>query len=112
MDALNSKWRAKLIGVSTDRENPMTGQNSGVVITLYKNEEILREEIDAQIAFTDLYTAWDSVTDRFCRQRSFCGGLASVFANTTSVEADFSILKWEVDANRADLTHLSIEGIF
>jgi hypothetical protein len=44
--------------------------------------------------------------------RSFCGGLATVFANTTSVESDFSILKWELDDNRTALMHMSLEGIF
>jgi hypothetical protein len=44
--------------------------------------------------------------------RAFCGGLASAFANTTSVESDFSILKCEKDAYRMCLMALSVEGIF
>jgi hypothetical protein len=38
--------------------------------------------------------------------------LAIVFPSTTSIESDFSILKWEMDANRTGLMHLSLEGIF
>jgi hypothetical protein len=38
--------------------------------------------------------------------------LATVFPNRTSVESDFTILKWEMDANRTGLMHLSLEGIF
>ncbi len=38
--------------------------------------------------------------------------LATVLANTTFVESDFSILKWELDENRTALMHLSLEGIF
>jgi hypothetical protein len=34
MDALYSKWRSKLIGVSTDGENTMTGRHAGVVTRL------------------------------------------------------------------------------
>jgi hypothetical protein len=34
MDALYSKWRSKLIGVSTDGENTMTGRHAGVVTCL------------------------------------------------------------------------------
>ncbi|CAK9872571.1 unnamed protein product [Sphagnum jensenii] len=34
MDALYNKWRAKLIGVSTDGENTMTGRHAGVVTRL------------------------------------------------------------------------------
>jgi hypothetical protein len=36
----------------------------------------------------------------------------TMLANTTSVESDFSILKWELDENRTTLIHLSLEGIF
>jgi len=31
----------------------------------------------------------------FEQLRMFCGGWANAFANTTSVESDFNILKWE-----------------
>jgi hypothetical protein len=34
MDTLYSKWRSKLIGVSTDGENTMTGHHAGVVTRL------------------------------------------------------------------------------
>jgi hypothetical protein len=34
MDALYSKWRSKLISVSTDSENTMTGRHAGVVTRL------------------------------------------------------------------------------
>lgn len=45
---------------------------------------------------TSFDDAWDKV--KGCDYlRGFCGGLATAFANTTSVESDFSILKWEVD---------------
>jgi hypothetical protein len=43
---------------------------------------------------------------------AFVSGLATVFANTTSVESDFSILKWEMDKNQTSLMHLSLEDIF
>ncbi len=35
-----------------------------------------------------------------------------MFTNTTSVESNFSILKWEMDENRTYLMHLSLEGVF
>jgi hypothetical protein len=34
MDVLYSKWRVKLIGMSTNGENTMTGQHAGVVIRI------------------------------------------------------------------------------
>ena len=48
---------------------------------------------------------------RFEILRDFCGGIATVFANTTSVESDFSILGWEKDKFRLSITDLSLEGI-
>jgi hypothetical protein len=61
---------------------------------------------------TTFNDAWDYVLGRFEHLRLFCGGLATVLANITSVESDFSVLKWEMDDNRTALMHLSLEGIF
>jgi hypothetical protein len=36
----------------------------------------------------------------------------TVFANITSVESNFSTLKWEMDDNRTALMHVLLEGIF
>ena len=41
----------------------------------------------------------------------FCGGIATMFANTASVESDFSTLGWEMDDHRLSMTDLSLEGI-
>ncbi|CAK9275998.1 unnamed protein product [Sphagnum jensenii] len=44
MDALYNKWRAKLIGVSTDGENTMMGRHAGVVTRLVDcaNHDVMR----------------------------------------------------------------------
>jgi hypothetical protein len=56
------------------------------------------------------------MTPGMCRRsdrlRAFCGSLATVFPNTTAVESDFSILKWEMDEFHTALMHLSLEGKF
>lgn len=51
------------------------------------------------------------VDGRFHILRDFNGGIATIFANTASVESDFSILDWEKDAFRLSITDLSLEGI-
>ena len=43
--------------------------------------------------------------------RDFCGGIATVLANTATVESDFSILGWEKDEYRKCLSDLALEGI-
>jgi hypothetical protein len=62
-----------------------------------------------QIDFSD---AWKtpSIKDRFPELMEFCGGLVSPFPNT-AVESDFSILKWEKDLHRSNITPFSLEGI-
>ena len=74
-------------------------------------EVAVREAIDKHEAHTLFNDEWDCVP-LFKRLRSFCGGLAIVFPNTTSVESDFSILKWELDERRIALMHLSLAGNF
>jgi hypothetical protein len=82
------------------------------LLKLYASNIILRGIIDKHNDMTSFNDAWDCVLGQFDHLRSFCGGLATVFANTTSIESDFSILKWEMDDNRTTLMHLSLEGIF
>ncbi len=72
----------------------------------------MRDIIDKHNHTTMFNDAWDCALGWFERLCSFCGGLATVLANTTSIESDFSILKWELDENRTALMHLSFEGIF
>jgi hypothetical protein len=82
------------------------------LLKLYHSDTIIRNAIDKHDHKTSFNDAWCLAPGRFDHLRSFCGGLATVFANTTSVESDFSILKWEMDDNRTGLMHLSLEGIF
>jgi hypothetical protein len=41
----------------------------------------------------------------------FCGGLASPFPNTAIVESDFSVLKWEKDLHRSNITPFHLKGL-
>ena len=41
--------------------------------------------------------AWDLVGPRYKDLQNFCGGLATVFPSTWTVESDFSVVKWEKD---------------
>jgi hypothetical protein len=54
---------------------------------------------------------WDVVKGRFSGLRQFCGGLATVFPNTTAVESDFLMVKWEKNDTRTSLTSLALAGI-
>lgn len=54
---------------------------------------------------------WAPLDNRFRLQRQFCGGLASAFPGTATVESDFSVLKWDYDEFRTSHTEVSLEGI-
>jgi hypothetical protein len=59
----------------------------------YVSDQVLPAAIDLHDSTTSLESAWDSAPSRFFHLRAFFGGLATVFANTTPFENDFSILK-------------------
>jgi hypothetical protein len=73
---------------------------------------VVKTKIDQYDHTTSTNSAWDDLKGRLEALRAFSGNLATGFANTTSVESDFSILKRENDDNRKAMTNLSQEGIF
>jgi hypothetical protein len=76
------------------------------------NESWLKNVVAKHNHTVTFDAAWDDLKGQFSYLRAFVGGLATAFANTTSVESDFSILKWEKDSHRTALTNLSLEGVF
>ncbi|CAM6006919.1 unnamed protein product [Sphagnum balticum] len=62
---------------------------------------------------TDFNDAWKtlSIKDRFPELMEFCGDLSSPFPNTATIESDLSVLKWEKDLHRSNITPFSLEGI-
>ena len=92
----------------------MSNRSSGVtgLLRAHADEPALRVLVGAHDHKTMFNAAWDDVGHRFLRLRNFVGGLASAFANTSTIESDFSILKWEMDEFRSSMTNLSLKGIF
>jgi hypothetical protein len=82
------------------------------LLNLYSSDQILHVAIDRHTIETSFENAWDCALGRLGHLRSFSGSLAIMFTNTTLVESDFSILKWEMDKNRTCLMHLSLKGVF
>jgi hypothetical protein len=73
----------------------------------YSREPGVKAPFDTHDESAFFSVASDSVNRRFKTLRQFCGGLATVFPNTTSVGSDFSLMKWEKDEHRMTLTSLS-----
>jgi len=82
------------------------------LLKAYITNNVLHAAINSHDIVMTFNVAWAYAPGRYEHLRSFCDGLATMFANTTLVKSDFSILKWEMDANRTTLMHLSLEGIF
>ncbi|KAH9263831.1 hypothetical protein BASA83_012759 [Batrachochytrium salamandrivorans] len=81
------------------------------LIVVYGREPDVKATLDSHDEKTYFNDAWDCLRGRFLHLRQFCGGLATVFPNTTSVESDFSIVTWEKDHSRMSLTSLPLAGI-
>ena len=85
-------------------------QHRGLVFA-YQNEPALKSALDQCDHNTSFQVAWTIVEGWFNALRDFCGGIATIFANTATVESDFSVLGWEKDEYRMSLTDISLEGI-
>jgi hypothetical protein len=82
----------------------------------YKQEDALKSALDqceaaSNNALVSFEAGWAIVQGRFDILRDFCGGIATVPANTATVESDFSVLGWEKDEHRKCLSDLALEGI-
>ncbi|KAH8963535.1 hypothetical protein BDL97_04G017200 [Sphagnum fallax] len=104
------KYRDRLQKFWTSDEFEEIEADHRDLMKMYRDDENMRNVIDKHDVNTLFNDAWDCVP-QFKRFRAFYGGLATIFPNTTSVESDFSILKWELDAFRTALMHPSLEGI-
>lgn len=106
------EYRERIQNLWSEAECDKIEEEHRVLLKLYKDDENIKQGVDKHDVTTQFNEAWDVTAGHCTTLRSFCGGIATAFANTTSVESDFSILKWEMNPNRTSLMHLSLEGIF
>jgi hypothetical protein len=69
----------------------------------FHSESTLSDSLKAHGATIELADAWQPLGTRFAKLRQFCGGLATFFPGTDTLESDFSALKWEHDEFRSTL---------
>jgi hypothetical protein len=102
-ERLSVRWSAKMIDdIERDFED-LRGA--------YEREPSLKQFLDKCSSVTTFDEGWSYVEKRFEHLNEFCGGLATAFPGTSSVESDFSILNWEKDYCRVSLSDFSLEGI-
>ncbi len=106
------KVQLQAIAWTNDQSNA-TENDHRELLTTYCRENDITSIINQHDHTTTFNEAWDSLGGaRFHQVRRFCVGLETAFPNSTSVESDLSILKWELDEFRKSLLDLSLEGIF
>jgi hypothetical protein len=81
------------------------------LLAIYAREPDVKAALDKHDEKMFFNEAWDCLKGRFMQMHHLCGGLATTFPNTTFVESDFSIVKWEKNDSRSSLTSLSLVGI-
>lgn len=65
------------------------------LLLVYVSELDVKEVIDCQSEKTFFSEAWDYLNERVLHLRQLCSGPVTAYSNTTSVESDFSTIKWE-----------------
>ncbi len=66
------------------------------------------DSFDNNAAYRD---AWIGLHNTYPLLEKFVGGLATIFPDTSTIEGDFSVMKYEKNKNRMNLIDASLEGI-
>jgi hypothetical protein len=74
-------------------------------------DSALREALELQHSIVSFADVQCPLGERFSRLKQFSCGIATVFPATSTVESDFSVIKWEYDEFRGSLTEFYLEGI-
>jgi hypothetical protein len=81
------------------------------LLRAYRSENVLRAAIESVNNNTLFEVAWGTLAARFPDLAEFCGGIATVFPGTCTVEADFSVLRWEKNRFRKGLSDFGLESV-
>jgi hypothetical protein len=74
------------------------------------DDTVTDQDIDSAIML-EFDASWEFINGRYNDLQMFCAGLATTFANTATVESDFSIIGIEKNDQRQSLTDFSLSSI-
>ncbi len=100
---LAKHWSADLIDKAESEHREL--------LAVYARKPNVKATFDKHDEKTFFNEAWDYLKGCFMQLHQLCGGLVTMFPNTTSVESDFSIVKWEKNDSHSSLTSMSLAGI-
>jgi hypothetical protein len=102
---------------SSDDHVDLIADEHKELIMQYRTNDILKLAIDSfnggsgdDSSFGGAWSALGS-DGSFHNLKAFCGGIATLFPGTCTVESDFSVLRWEKDSFRKSLSDFGLEAI-
>jgi hypothetical protein len=72
---------------------------------------MLKDGIDSLSSSSSFKDGWSLLGARFLNLMEYCGVVATFFSGTSTVEFDFSIMRWEKDLFRKRLSNFGLEGV-
>ena len=84
------------------------------LILQYRTDALLKQAIDScpEGRAASFAEAWSVIqSNGFQHLNAFCGGIATLFPGTCTVESDFSVLRWEKDSFRKSLSDFGLEAV-
>jgi hypothetical protein len=81
------------------------------LIHAHRCEPVLKDDIDSLSSNSSFKDGWYLLGARFLNLMEYCGIVATLFPGTSSVESDFSIMRWEKDLFRKCLLNFGLEGV-
>ena len=87
------------------------GRQHKALCDAYRRQPELKSSIDSFDDGAAYRDAWNGLHNTYPLLERFVGGLATIFPGTSTVESDFSVVKYEKNKNRMSLSDASLEGI-
>ncbi len=77
----------------------------------HRCEPVLKDNIDSLSNSSSFKDGWSLLGVRFPNLMEYYGVVATLFLGTSTIESDFSILRWEKDLFRKHLSNFGLEGV-
>jgi hypothetical protein len=103
-------FRERLAQVWPERAVECVEEEHKMLFCAYSSPAF-RAVLDSHTPKTPFNTAWDQCGADYIALRSFAAGFATVFPGSSTVEAEFSRVKFICNPRRASLSDYSLEGV-
>jgi hypothetical protein len=105
------RHRQRLDYTFSNEEIETIGRQHKALYDSYHRQPDVKSSIDSFDDSAAYRDAWIGLQNTYPLLEGFFGCLATIFPGTSTVESDFSVVKYEKYKNRLSLTDASLEGI-